>query len=80
VADGWNKRVIVVQWWTVAGGKTPKFTEGEKPFLLETGQPSNQGILVNLKVAELLNELPVLMEPISFVCKTVHNLERILRA
>jgi hypothetical protein len=32
--------------------------EGEKPFLLEIGQPPNQEILGNLTVAELLNELP----------------------
>jgi hypothetical protein len=42
----------------MAGGRAPKFTAGEKPFLLETGQPPNQGILVNLTVAELLNDLP----------------------
>jgi hypothetical protein len=29
-----------------------------KSFLLENGQPPNQGILANLRVAELLNELP----------------------
>ena len=58
MADGWNKRLRIVQWWSVAGGRTPKFTEGEKPFLLEIGQPPNQGILVNMTVAQLLNELP----------------------
>ena len=58
MADGWSKRVTIVQWWSVAGVRTQDFTEGEKAFLLETGQPPNQGVLVNLTVAELLNELP----------------------
>jgi len=49
--------VRILQWWGVAGGRTPKFTEEEKPLFLEIGQPPNQGILVNLTVAELLNEL-----------------------
>ena len=48
-----------MQWWGADGGRTPRFTEGEKPFLLEIGQPPNQGILVNLTVTELLSELPV---------------------
>ena len=51
-----------MQWWSVAGGRTPKFTEEENLFLLETGQPSSHGILVNLTVAELLNEVPAFEE------------------
>jgi hypothetical protein len=42
----------------VAGRRTPKFTEKETLFLLETGQSSSHGILMNLTVAELLNKLP----------------------